>query len=66
VVVRDVMTDIKDSIDTLSFPSDVDDSIVREISTSNELLFEALIYSDTELDNFTLNTRARIIQNALE
>jgi len=66
VVVRDVMTDIKDSIDTLSFPSDVDDTIVREISTSNELLFEALIYSDKELDNFTLNSKARVIQNALE
>jgi len=66
VEVRDVMTDIKDNIDTISFPSDVDDSIVREISTSNELLFEALIYSDIELDNFTLNSRARVIQNALE
>jgi len=63
---RDVMTDIKDRIDTLSFPSDVDDSIVQEISTRNELLFEALIYSNDELDNFTLNTKARQIQNALE
>jgi len=63
---RDVMTDIKDRIDTISFPSDVDDSIVQEISTRNELLFEALIYSDDELDNFTLNSKARQIQNALE
>jgi len=66
VETRDVMTDIKDRIDTLSFPSDVDDSIVQEISTRNELLFEALIYSDEELDNFTLNTKARQIQNTLE
>lgn len=66
VSTRDVMTDIKDRVDTISFPSDADDSIVREISTRNELLFEALIYSDVELDNFTLNTKAREIQNALE
>jgi multidrug efflux pump subunit AcrB len=60
------MTDIKDRIDRISFPSDVDDTIVQEISTRNELLFEALIYSDERLDNFTLNTKARTIQNALE
>lgn len=63
---RDTMTDIKDRIDTISFPSEADDTIVREISTSNELLFEALIYSSEDLDNFTLNSKGRQIQNALE
>jgi len=63
---RDTMTDIKDRIDTISFPSEADDTIVREISTSNELLFEALIYSSDELSNFTLNSKGREIQNALE
>ena len=63
---RDVMTDIKDRIDTISFPTDADDSIVREISTRNELLFEALIYSETPLDNFVLTQKAREIQNDLE
>jgi len=63
---RDTMTDIKDRIDTISFPSEADDTIVQEISTSNELLFEALIYSSDELSNFTLNTKGREIQNALE
>jgi len=63
---RDTMTDIKGRIDTIAFPSEADDTIVREISTRNELLFEALIYSDLALDNFTLNTKAREIQNALE
>lgn len=66
VETRDIMTDIKDRVDTILFPSDVEDTSVREISTRNELLFEALIYSDEELDNFTLNTKARQIQNALE
>jgi multidrug efflux pump subunit AcrB len=41
---RDVLTDIKDKIDTLSLPEDADDSVVIEISTQNELLFEALLY----------------------
>lgn len=63
---RDIMTDIKDRVDTIAFPSDADDTIVREISTRNELLFEALVYSDDELTNFTLNQKAREIQNALE
>jgi multidrug efflux pump subunit AcrB len=66
VETRDVMTDIKDRIDTISLPSEADDTLVREISTRNELLFEALIYSDNPLDNFTLNQRARQIQNSLE
>lgn len=66
VETRDIMTDIKDRIDTIALPSEADDSIVREISTRNELLFEALIYSEEPLDNFTLNQKARQIQNALE
>ncbi len=66
VSTRDTMTDIKDKIDTISFPSEADDTSVREISTSNELLFEALVYSSKDLDNFTLNSKAREIQNALE
>lgn len=60
------MTDIKDRIDTIDFPSDAEDPNVREITTRNELLFEALVYSEEPLDNFTLNQKARQIQNALE
>ena len=64
---RDVMTDIKDRVDTLSFPTDADDTRVTEISTSNELLFEALIFaSGATLDNFALTQKARQIQSALE
>ena len=66
VSTRDVMTDIKDRIDTISFPTDADDSIVTEISTRNELLFEALIYSDEKIDSFHLTQKAREIQSALE
>jgi len=63
---RDIMTDIKDRIDTISFPTDADDTMVQEISTRNELLFEALIYSETPLDNFALTQKARELQSALE
>ncbi len=67
VVTRNVMTDIKDRIDTLSFPTDADDTRVQEISTRNELLFEALIYSSwATIDNFSLTQKARQIQSKLE
>ncbi len=66
VSTRDTMTDIKDRIDTIVFPTDASDTTVREISTRNELLFEALIYSENELGNFALTQKGREIQSALE
>ena len=66
VSIRDTMTDIKDRIDTIVLPTDADDPIVREISTRNELLFEALIYSEKELWNFALTQKWREIQSAIE
>jgi hypothetical protein len=60
------MTDIKDKIDTIIFPTDAEDSIVTEISTRNELLFEALIYSEEEISDFEITQKAREIQSALE
>ena len=61
------MTDIKDKIDALSLPSDADDSIVQEISTQNELLFEALIYgTKDDFTNFSLTQKARQMQASLE
>lgn len=66
VSTRDAMTDIRDKIDTLSLPSEADETIVQEISISSELLFEALIYSDVPLSNFALNQKTHEIRNALE
>ena len=66
VSTRDTMTDIKDRIDTIVFPTDADETIVREISIKNELMFEALIYSESDIDNFTLTQRVREVQTALE
>lgn len=64
---RNALTDIKDRVDGLVFPSDVDDPVVQEISTQNELLFEALLYAPSEeYDNFSLMSLARQIENDLE
>lgn len=64
---RDALTDIKDRIDTLSFPTDTEDPLVQEISTSSDLIFEALLYGDAEkVNNFELIQKAREIQTALE
>lgn len=64
---RDVMTDIKDKIDTLSLPEDAEDTVVKEISSENQLMFEALLYWPKEqFSDFRLNTHAKKIQSALE
>lgn len=64
---RNVLTDIKDKVDALSLPEEADDSIIVEISTQNELLFEALIYGKKEnFSNFLLTQKAREIQSNLE
>ena len=64
--VWDTMTDIKDKVDGISFPTDADDPIVREISSSSELMFEALIYSEDNASNFSLTQKAKQMQSALE
>ena len=46
VDIRDALTDIKDRVDKVALPSDAEDPVVQEITTKNELLFEALIYAD--------------------
>lgn len=67
VSTRDTMTDIKDTIDKISFPEDAEDPLVQEISTTNELMFQALLYGDEKkFDNFSLQSHAKKIQNALE
>jgi multidrug efflux pump subunit AcrB len=64
---RDMMTDVKDKLDKISFPEDANDPVVQEISTSNELMFQALLYWDEKkFDNFSLNRLAKKVQNQLE
>lgn len=65
--VRDTITDIKDVVDKIDLPEDANDPIIQEISTMNELMFQALIYWDRKkFDDFTINTIAKKLQNALE
>jgi multidrug efflux pump subunit AcrB len=64
---RDMTTDIKDNIDKITFPEDAQDVVVQEISTTNELMFQALLYGDeSKFDSFTLNSLAKKIQKQLE
>lgn len=65
--VRNTLTDIKDAVDKVSLPEDANDPLVQEISTLNELMFQALLYGDREkFDDFTLTTLGKKIQDALE
>lgn len=64
---RDVMTDIKDKVDTIVLPEDAEDPSIQEISTENQLMFEALLYWPREkFSDFYLKTEAKKIQSALE
>jgi hypothetical protein len=42
--VTDFINDVRSQIDTISFPDDVKDPAVVEISTANEVLFQMIIY----------------------
>lgn len=64
---RNLLTDIKDKIDNLSLPADASDPIVIEASSNNTLLYEALIYWDSEVFNdFILTQKAKSIASKLE
>jgi multidrug efflux pump subunit AcrB len=64
---RDTLTDIKDRIDALSFPSDAQDPRVQEISSQNELMFQVSLYGDSQkYDTQSLMQFARKIQHELE
>ncbi len=64
---RDLLTDIKDKIDNLKLPEDANDPNVIEISSNNTLLYEALIYWDSnKFDDFSLMKKAKSIANQLD
>ena len=46
VEASEVLVDIKDAVDKIDLPTDANDPIVTEISTSNELMFELLLYGE--------------------
>ena len=64
---QNVLTDIKDKVDNIEFPEDAQDSSIIEISTTNELMFQLLLYGDSDsFSNFYLNLKAQELKNALE
>jgi len=46
VDVQDTMTEVKDKIDTIDFPSEANDTIVQDISTKDNTLFSIALYAD--------------------
>lgn len=61
------LQDVKDKVDNISLPTDVEDPIVYEISTNNELMFSYLLYWKKSI--FTqeyINQKARVIKDKLE
>lgn len=66
-ITRDLLTDIKDKVDNLDLPEDSTDPSIFEISTNNDLIYEALIYWDADFfDDFSLYSKAKKIKNKLE
>lgn len=62
-----VLVEIKDAVDKTQLPSDAEDPIVTEISTSNETMFNVLLYGPADI--FTdayLRERAQNIKIQLE
>jgi len=51
--VTDFINDVRSNIDTISFPDDVRDPSVVEISTANEVLFQMILYGNKS--DFSMN-----------
>ena len=62
-----VLNDIRSAVDGVVLPDDASDPVVTEISASNELLFQLLIYGDQNVyTKDTLMEQAQRIQRLLE
>jgi len=67
VETRNVLTDIKDAIDKVNLPEDAEDTIVLELSSTNELMFEVLLFWDaSKFTQFDLISKSRLIKESLE
>ncbi len=63
---RNALTDIKDAVDKVNLPEDAEDPLVIEISSSNELMFEVLLYWKAEdFSSFELMQAWQVIKNTL-
>lgn len=64
---RNALTDIKDQVDKTELPEDANTPSVVEISTSSDLMFEVLLYWDSEkFSKFDLTQKWQLIKNNLE
>lgn len=62
-----VLVDVKDAVDKVVLPSDTEDPIVTAITSENTLMFDAVLYADSELySQDYLREKAIKIQNELE
>ena len=67
ISVKDTMVDIKDKIDSVSLPEDVETPFVRELSTENEQMFRLLMYWEKEkFSKWYLKERARLLKSEIE
>lgn len=64
VDVNNFMNEVKQNIDRISFPEDVTDPVVSEISTDNEVLFQMQLYWSR--DEFTMNHMRSVAQSFKE
>lgn len=64
---RNALTDVKDEVDSIVFPDDVNDPIIQEISSDSDVMFEALLYGDSAIySSFDLMQLARKMEQDLE
>ncbi|MDD2907242.1 MAG: efflux RND transporter permease subunit [Candidatus Gracilibacteria bacterium] len=67
VDVRNALSDIKDQVDKTSLPEDANTPSVIELSTSSDLMFEVLLYGDSnKYTKYDLTQKAQVIKNSLE
>jgi hypothetical protein len=59
--------DVRDAVDKVAIPADATDPVITELSTSNELLFELVLYGDRmTYASDTLMNHASRMQRLLE
>jgi len=67
VDIRNTLSDIRDNVDRVDLPEDANDPSIVEISTSNELMFEVLLYWNADkFSQFDLINSSQIIKSNLE
>jgi hypothetical protein len=46
VPIQETLTKMKDKVDTISFPDNVEDTFIEDISTKDNKLFSIIMYAD--------------------